>query len=220
MSGSDSSGRMYIFDCDQTLYPVGHPFYGEVTKWLGRRFESMTGWTPEYVASEVARLRALGHEPGIEMNKAAGITQVEMMGDFHLHQPYHLLEACAETRTMLSGLVGRKVILTHGLRPYTQRILERLELADQFEHIYDMVDVGNEGKAHMDFAHFANAVLGVKAEACTYLEDSAACLAPAHAAGMRTVLLHPTLTEHRHAHAVSPTLTGWLAAEVAVSRAA
>jgi putative hydrolase of the HAD superfamily len=181
---------VWLFDLDNTLYPVGNDFM--------RLIEArMTVF--------VARELNLARDDAWALQKKYlhehGTTLAGLMAN-HGIDPEHFLDEVHDVsldtlvpdpalRTALLRLPGRRLIFTNGDAPHAARVLERLGLADAFEAIFHIASADYIPKPNP--ATFARMIAAhaVDPWATAFFEDSEKNLAPAASLGMTTVLVGP-----------------------------
>jgi putative hydrolase of the HAD superfamily len=215
--------RDWIFDLDNTLYPASCNLFDQVDRRIGEFIARLLDLGPEearllqkaYFREHGTTLRGLMTVHGIE--PAAFLDYVHDI-DVGPVPPNPRLAAA------LRALDGRKVVFTNGSTAHAARILERLGIQGAFADIVDIVACDYLPKP--DPAPYARLVgrLGLDPRAAAMVEDIPRNLAPAHALGMTTVLVHTgtpwslaaddlPFVDHR-----TDDLTAWLEAVVAARR--
>ncbi len=182
--------RVWLFDLDNTLYPVGNAFMAAIE-------QRMTGF--------VARELNLDPEAAFALQKRYyaehGTTLAGLM-DNHGIDPERYLDEVHDVsldaltpdpalREALGRLPGRRLVFTNGDARHAGRVLDRLALTDQFEAVFHIAAAAYVPKPHPDtFARMIAAHAIAPTETC-FFEDSEKNLAPAAALGMTTVLVGP-----------------------------
>ena len=90
---------------------------------------------------------------------------------------------------MLDEIPLRKMIYTNAISEYAGRVLHALGVADRFEQVIGIEEVGLHSKPHMDAYERMLAQLDAQGSECIMIEDSARNLCPAKVLGMTTVLV-------------------------------
>jgi len=178
--------RNWIFDLDNTLYPVSANLFALIDARIG-----------EYVA----RLLECDAEEAHRIQKgyfhAHGTTLSGLMAE-HGTDPHHYLdyvhdidmslvernEALVEA---LARLPGRKLVFTNADGPYAGRVLDRLGLGDTFEAIHDVHASAYRPKPDPHAYQGLCDAYGLDPAESLFVDDMARNLAPAKAIGMATV---------------------------------
>ena len=183
------SFEFIIFDLDNTLYPRGSGVMEEI----GRRIQV---WICDQLdlsceeATEVRHryLRRYGTTMGGLMTEHdVDIGQYLMfVHDIPIEDYLEPNPALAE---MLAEIPLRKAVYTNATSEHGRRVLQALDIADQFEQIIGIREVGLCNKFNREAYERMLALLGVEGEACIMVEDSPRNLPPAKALGMTTILI-------------------------------
>ena len=178
-----------IFDLDNTLYPRGSGVMEEI----GRRIQV---WICDQLnlswgeAAEVRRryLRQYGTTMGGLMTEHdVDIGQyLTFVHDIPIEE---YLEPNPSLADMLAGIPLRKAVYTNATSEHGRRVLQALDIADQFERIIGIREVGLCNKLNREAYERMLALLQVEGEACIMVEDSPRNLPPAKALGMTTILI-------------------------------
>lgn len=180
----------WLFDLDNTLYPVESGFMDAIVSRMTDFVEKVTG-LPRDEAYRLQKAYLAEH----------GLTLIGMMRnhgvdpqDFHALFHDLSLDALAhdpELVAALGRLPGRRLIFTNADERHAQRVLDRLGLAHLFDDVFHIGSFDYTPKP--DPAAFArmNAAHGIDPAATAFFEDSERNLAPAADLGMTTVLVGP-----------------------------
>jgi putative hydrolase of the HAD superfamily len=104
---------------------------------------------------------------------------------------------------MLRSIPLRKVVYTNATSEYAWRVLRALGVADQFERVIGVEEVGLRNKINRDAYERMLAFLGAQGPECIMVEDSARNLQPARALGLTTIWVDAVPDEAaQHAHQV------------------
>ncbi|RZM07767.1 MAG: GNAT family N-acetyltransferase, partial [Sphingomonas sp.] len=87
----------------------------------------------------------------------------------------------------LGRLPGRKFVFTNGDAPYARRVLERIGIGDQFEHLHDIHACELRPKPQAHGYELLCRQFGIDPATACMVEDMAQNLRPAKALGMTTV---------------------------------
>ena len=128
-----------------------------------------------------------------------------------------------ELKAAIDALPGRKLIFTAGSRKHAENVAGKLGVLDCFEDIMDIVATDFVMKADGEAYKRLAERHGVAGDQSAMFEDMPHNLAPAHAAGMTTVLVHSSYPDHpiqiemrkwqeapEHIHHVTDDLCGFL----------
>jgi putative hydrolase of the HAD superfamily len=181
----------WLFDLDNTLYPLG---------------SGLAAIVSDRITSFVAELTGLPRKEALVLQKRYlaqyGLTLAGML-EHHGVDPatYHAmfhdlpLDSLAPDPVLRAGLErlpGRRLIFTNADDVHAARVLEHLELADLFEAVFHIGAADFAPKpsdAAFDRIMAAHAIAPART---AFFEDTAANLAPAAALGMTTVLVGPS----------------------------
>ncbi|MDA0238413.1 MAG: pyrimidine 5'-nucleotidase [Proteobacteria bacterium] len=210
----------WVFDLDNTLYPASIRLFDQIDR-------RMCQFVAEFLkidAQEAYKIQK-------QYFREHGTTLAGMMNE-HNMDPDHYLDyvhdidfsvvpANKSLADSLSKLPGRKVVFTNAAGPYARRVLDRIEISDHFETIFDIVDADYIPKPDHKPYHQLISEFDFDPKGAVMVEDVARNLAPAAALGMTTVWI---TTDRPWAAAdaetvnpdfVSDDLTKWLAEVVA-----
>jgi putative hydrolase of the HAD superfamily len=90
---------------------------------------------------------------------------------------------------MLASIPLRRVIYTNATTEYSGRVLHALGVADLFERVISIEDVGLRNKLYREGYEYVLRLLNAAGPQCIMVEDSDRNLIPAKALGMTTVLV-------------------------------
>jgi putative hydrolase of the HAD superfamily len=182
--------KFIIFDLDDTLYPSSNGLMGEV----GRRIQT---WVCEHLGlpweDAVALRRKYYHQYGttlgglIEEHDVDAHDYLVYVHDIPLEEyvsPNPALDA------MLAGIPLQRVVYTNATAEYARRVLGVLGVAEHFEDVVGIEDVGLLNKPYQEAYERVLVRLGAWGPECIMVEDSARNLNPAKALGMTTVLVN------------------------------
>jgi putative hydrolase of the HAD superfamily len=180
----------WLFDLDNTLYPVESGFMGEIERRMTDYVQRLTGLErdeayklqKQYLAQYGLTLGGLIAHHGIDP------------ADFHAIFHDMSLEALAHDPRLLAALQrlpGRRLIFTNADAVHAERVLERLGLAHLFEDVFHIGSADYVPKP--DPANMAriSETHAIDPAVTAFFEDSERNLAPAADIGMTTVLVGP-----------------------------
>jgi len=180
----------WLFDLDNTLYPVECGLMGQMEA-------RMTAF--------VAEVTGLSAEAALRLQKdylaEHGLTLVGLMRHHGIdpdvfHAQFHdlsldALAHDAELVEAIDGLPGRRIVFTNSDQIHAQRVLERLGLDRLFEAVFHIGSAAYRPKPSPEpFARLC-AEHRIAPEGACFFEDSERNLKPAHELGMTTVLVGP-----------------------------
>jgi putative hydrolase of the HAD superfamily len=190
MSADLTHVTTWLFDLDNTLYPVESGFMGEIEKRMTAFVQKVTGLEREeayrlqksYLAEHGLTLVGLMRNHGVDPR------------DFHAIFHDMSLEGLAQDPQLVGAierLPGRRLIFTNADDVHAERVLERLGLSHLFADVFHIGSADYEPKpSPATFERMAQAHAIAPAETA-FFEDSARNLEPAAALGMTTVLVGP-----------------------------
>jgi putative hydrolase of the HAD superfamily len=194
MTGSASSRlkqpfdsvETWIFDLDNCLYPASTGLFALIDERMGAYIQRLLG----VEAAEAKRIQK--HHFHTHGTTLAGLMQEHGVDPHHfLHDVHDIaLDRVGPNARLASGLgrlPGRKFVFTNGDAPYARRVLERIGIGDQFEHLHDIHACELRPKPQRHGYELLCARFGIDAAAACMVEDMAQNLRPAKALGMTTV---------------------------------
>ncbi|MEE8391055.1 MAG: pyrimidine 5'-nucleotidase [Anaerolineae bacterium] len=181
--------KFIIFDLDETIYPRGNGLLQEVGHriqlWVQQQFdltwEEAVAMRRDYFFRYGTTMGGLIAEHDVDVHEYLVFVHDVPLGDYLAPNP--------ALAAMLNGLPLRKAIYTNGTAEHGWRVLQTLEVADHFERVIGIEDVGLRNKPYLDAYEQMLALLGARGAECIMVEDSARNLRPAKALGMTTVLV-------------------------------
>lgn len=181
--------RNWIFDLDNTLYPVSANLFAMIDARIGEYVRTLLNCSPE----EAHRVqKAYFH--------AHGTTLSGLMAE-HGVDPYHYLDFVHDVDMSvleqnealiqaLARLPGRKLVFTNGDAPYAEKVLDRLGLGRTFEAVHDVHATDYKPKPHPDAYAGMCQAYGIDPTESLFVEDMARNLKPAKDIGMATVWIN------------------------------
>lgn len=132
---------VWVFDLDNTLYPAESTIYDDI----GHRMTAYIARTLEIdpIAALDVRERYY-HRYGatvVGLARHHGVDAVDFMRDVH-DITIHDVVPVPALNALIRALPGRRIVFTNGARDYAHRIVELIGLADAFERIVSLEDVG------------------------------------------------------------------------------
>ena len=220
---------VYIFDLDQTLYPIGNSLFHQTSAYARAIITKVSGMEDETYYAMYQKYFAQRKDPFREMCKDYNIP-VESFMNYHMHNDYSVLSPCTVTRSLLQKLSAKdKIIYTDSTIHHVNKALQALELEDVFSKIVDIYDMDLRAKGCLDSFDHILEKLDINGAECVMVEDSARNLVAAKNSGMRTVLItggentqNPAeklavnlVKEYDFVDEITPNLQDWLHTEVA-----
>jgi len=181
---------VWLFDLDNTLYPVEAEFMGLIEKRMTAFVARQTGLPPDqayalqkkYLHEHGTTLAGLMAEHGVEpqafLDEVHDVSLDGLTPDPALH-------------AALGRLPGRRLVFTNGDARHAERVLDKLALTDRFEAVFHIGDALYLPKPHPDTFTRMIAAHDVDPKVAAFFEDSEKNLTPAAALGMTTVLVGP-----------------------------
>ena len=181
--------KFILFDLDDTLYPRNSGLMKE----LGQRIQiwlcNQLGLTPE---EGFTMRRGYYHRYGTTLGGLVAEQDVDI-GDYlsfvHDIPIESYLRPNPALAAMLAALPLRKVIYTNATVAYSWRVLRALDVADYFERVIGIEEVGLRNKRYRDAYKRALTLLDADGPECIMVEDTAHNLWSAKALGLTTVLV-------------------------------
>jgi putative hydrolase of the HAD superfamily len=178
----------WLFDLDNTLYPLDSGLTRQVDARMNEVVQSLTGLAGH--EADALRERYL-EEHGLTLRGLMlhhGVDPVVFNAMFHDIALESLIEDPA-LADALARLPGRRLIFTNADDVHTERVVARLGLAGLFDGVFHIASADFVPKP--DPATFARLVSAhaIEPAATAFFDDRAMNLAPAAALGMTTVLV-------------------------------
>jgi putative hydrolase of the HAD superfamily len=187
---------VWLFDLDNTLYPVEAEFMGLIETKMTAFVARQTG-LPRDEAYALQKRYLSEHGTTLAGLMAHhGIDPEAFLDEVH-DVPLDGLRPDPRMRAALQRLTGRRLIFTNGDARHADRVLERLNIADQFEAVFHIAS--NDYIPKPNPATFDRMVRehAIDPTVTAFFEDSVKNLAPAAALGMTTVLVGPHAAKAR-----------------------
>ncbi len=180
----------WIFDLDQTLYP----HEAEVMSLIEGKMSAF-----------VARETGLPYPEAYALQKKYlnehGTTLAGLMA-YHNIDPYAFLNEVhdvsldnlhpdQELNSLIKALKGRKLVFTNGDNRHAVRILAKLEMTGLFDGVFHLEHANFIPKPNLVTFHKMMEANEVLPDTAAFFEDSPKNLKPAHALGMKTILVGP-----------------------------
>lgn len=180
----------WLFDLDNTLYPVETEFMTLIEGRMTDFMEKVTG-LPRDEARAIQKKYYHAHGTTLagliahhDIDPEDFLTEVHDVSLDRLTPDVKMADA-------LMRLPGRRLVFTNGSAAHAERVLERLQIAHAFEDIFHISAADYIPKPSPLTFEKMMARHGVTAAGSAFFEDSEVNLAPAAQLGMTTVLVGP-----------------------------
>jgi putative hydrolase of the HAD superfamily len=207
----------WIFDLDNTLYPLSVNLFGQVEERmaafimaeLGVDQEAANRMRREFFTRHGTTLRGLMLDHGVEPTRF--LDYVHEI-DFERVPPDPALVAAIE------ALPGRKLVFTNAPARYAEQVMARIGLAGRIEAIHDIIACDFVPKPNPSAYHLLLSRYGITPATAILFEDMARNLEPAAALGMTTAWIESPLdwarigSDQPYVHYVVTDLAKWLEA--------
>lgn len=190
MSPAFADVNCWVFDLDNTLYPATGPVWDMIGKRMTAYVARATGL--DWDAAEALQERYL-HEHGATlagMITHHGVDAHDFLREVH-DIDFSIVDPDPELAALLARLPGRRIVYTNGARDYALSVVERLGAAHLFDGVFAMEDAELYPKPTQESFARLIARFAIDPTRAVMIEDTVRNLAPAHALGLRTVLIHP-----------------------------
>ena len=180
----------WVFDLDNTLYPHHLNLWQQVDERIRDYIAGFLKVTPDeafrvqkdYYRRYGTSMRGLMEEHGLNPNEFLEVVhQID-------HSP---LAPNPALGAAIARLPGRKLILTNGTRRHAEAVMNRLEITDHFDDVFDIAAAELEPKPRPAVYDRFLARHRVDPHKAAIFEDLSRNLEVPHALGMITVLVVP-----------------------------
>ena len=179
----------WIFDLDNTLYRADSDLFAQidtrmcefVSRLLDVPLDEAKRIQKDYYRDHGTTLNGLIKRHNIDPE-----TFLDFVHDIDLS----VLAPDAALNEAIARLPGKRFVLTNGCGNYGRRVLERVQLSDVIDELWDIRAVGFSPKPEMAAYETVLARAGIAPERCAMFEDVARNLVPAHELGMTTIWLN------------------------------
>ncbi|UAL11016.1 pyrimidine 5'-nucleotidase [Caulobacter segnis] len=201
MSADLSHVDTWLFDLDNTLYPLESEFMGlieaKMTDFVARetglpRDEARAlqhGYFKEHGTTLAGLMTNHGIEPKAFLDEVHDVSMDRLTPDPAL-------------RAAIDRLPGRRLIFTNGSLGHAERVLAHLELRDLFSEIFAIETADYVPKPSLATFDRITKLHAIDPPMTAFFEDSEKNLVPASRLGMTTVLVGPhaadSTSEHVH----------------------
>jgi putative hydrolase of the HAD superfamily len=201
----------WLFDLDNTLYPLESGLAALMSPRITDFVERLTGLPrteahalqKRYLAEHGLTLRGLMDHHGVDPDEFHAV--------FH-DLPLDCLAPNEALRLALKRLPGRRLIFTNSDARHAERVLDALELADLFEHVFHIGSTDFAPKPSILAFERILAAQALDPATTAFFEDAEGNLAPAAALGMTTILVgaHAEASDATFVHYRTPALAPFL----------
>jgi putative hydrolase of the HAD superfamily len=175
----------WIFDLDNTLYPVSCRLFDQIHARMTRFVADRLELTPE---AALAVQKTYFREHGTTLRGLMSVDRIDP--DDFLAFVHEVDLSCVPRNPVLvaaiSALPGRKIVHTNGSRSHAERVLDHLGIAGLFCGIVDIAAADYEPKPALAGYHELLRRHQVAPATALMIEDMAKNLVPAAAMGMTT----------------------------------
>lgn len=180
----------WVFDLDNTLYPVESQFMRLIEKRINDYVVRTSGLPAD---EALVMQKSFLHDYGTSL---AGLMTRYQIDPYHflaeVHDvPLDVLAPDHALRLGLERLNGRRVIFTNGSSVHAHRVMDKLGLTDLFDGVFALEDADLIPKPDPRTFEKMLTKFGIDPTTACFFEDTPQNLAPAKAIGMKTVLVGP-----------------------------
>lgn len=180
----------WIFDMDETLYPVGVGYLEDIVERFPHHVVKHYDMTLVQFHARVDILKKEVHDPMAALKQELDFKQHLWDEDCRINNRYDLLPYCEKSDKLIEKLVGRKILFTNASEDQVNAVMPYLKLGHHFDHTCANDKRGMRPKPMPEVYHELVERLGVNPQECAMIEDGAKNLIPAHEMGMTTVLVN------------------------------
>jgi putative hydrolase of the HAD superfamily len=214
----------WIFDLDNTLYPVSCRLFDQIHARMTRFIAERLELSPE---AALAVQKTYFREHGTTLRGLMTVDRIDPE-DF-LAYVHEIDLSCVPRDPILAAaletLPGQKIVHTNGSLRHAERLLDHLGVAGSFCGIFDIAAAGYEPKPAPAGYRELQRRHGVMPATALMIEDMAKNLVPAAALGMTTAWVRNPVdwaavgSQGEHIHHIVEDLGSFLSAAASLSRA-
>jgi len=180
----------WLFDLDNTLYPIESGFMSQLERRMTDYVERITGLARDEAYKLQKKYLA---EYGLTLGGLVAHHGVDP-ADYHAMFDDLPLEGLAQNPRLIAAigrLPGRRLIFTNANDVHARRVLDHLGLAHLFHDVFHIALADYIPKPSLVSFRKMDAAHGIDPAVTAFFEDSERNLAPAAELGMTTVLVGP-----------------------------
>lgn len=205
----------WIFDLDNTLYPLACNLFGQVEERMAAfimealdvNYDEAHRVRRDFFTRHGTTLRGLMLDHGIEPTRFLEyVHEIDLSG----------IPADPALVVAINRLPGRKLVFTNATVRHAERVMERIGLTGHIEAVHDIVASAYRPKPDPSAYKSLTKRYGFGPESALFVEDMARNLAPAAALGMTTAWVKNPLdwarigADEPYVHYVIDDLAAWL----------
>ena len=188
MASALSRVDTWIFDLDNTLYPVTRALLADIDRHIGAFVAEFLGVDRE----EARRIqKQYFRDYGLTLKGLMvehGLDPARYFDHMHREDLYDMAPA-PELAATIARLPGRKLVYTNSSVGHTKMVLERLGMADTFEGVFDITSADYVPKPYPEALDMLCGRFDVAPARACMIDDISRNLVPPAALGMATVWL-------------------------------
>ncbi len=207
----------WIFDLDNTLYPLTCNLFGQVEERMAAfimaeldiNYDEAHRMRREFFHRHGTTLRGLMLDHGIEPTRFLDyVHEIDLSG----------IPADPVLVAAINRLPGRKFVFTNATARHAERVMERIGLSGEIDAVHDIVASEYRPKPDPNAYDALTRRYGFSPKTALFIEDMARNLEPAAALGMTTAWLKSPLdwarlgADQPYVHYIIDDLAGWLCA--------
>lgn len=181
--------RDWVFDLDNTLYPASCDLFAQIDV-------RMTEFVARYLNMDKVSARRLQKQYyGEHGTTLSGMMVNHQMDpkDFlaYVHDLDHSpLPVSQDLRAAIEALPGRKFVFTNGSLGHAKGVTRAMQIDDIFDGMFGIEEMNYTPKPHQSAFDIFTSAFDIDPANGVFFEDLTRNLAPAHAMGFATVLVH------------------------------
>ena len=191
---SKDSNRVWIFDLDDTLHNASAHIFPVMNR-------AMTQYIMDALnLEEDAAHQLRQHYWHVYGATLKGLVRHHNINAHHFLKTTHaftdlhrMVVQVKQLKHLLKQINGRKCVFTNAPRDYALRVLDLLDIQNQFELIFSVESTQFHAKPSARGFNMLLQALNVKASDCIMLEDSLQALMTANRLGMKTIWISKKL---------------------------
>ncbi len=192
--------EVLLLDLDDTLYPPESGVLRRMDARINAYLRDVLGVPAARVDAVRSALRDAHGTTLRGLERTRSVDPDHYLRFVHDCDLSDLLRPDPELRALLLRLPPRKAVFTNAPRSHAAQVLGLLGIADAFERVVSLEDLGYLPKPDPAAYAIVLSQLGVGPEACCFVDDTRSNLVPASALGMRTVWKAPHAAADEHVH--------------------